>query len=181
MLFNFNVNMTDQDYLDYNIFIALTSPYGKKNIIKARFIMTVPLVILCLFLLYRKGFPTRSSITVLSCLLMIVISQLIYVPLLKSGIKKHINKSKKKGKLGYTPISTHEFYEDSFVEISPDGRIEAKYSTVERVSIVKNKVIYLHINYAVSHILPLSCFESKEQFEDFIAFISTKCANVDRY
>lgn len=41
MKFQFNVNVNDQDYLDYNTFWMIRSPYGKKQIKTFRITITV--------------------------------------------------------------------------------------------------------------------------------------------
>ena len=83
--------------------------------------------------------------------------------------------------MGYSPVSEMEFYDESFIEITPDNKSEQKYSAVERVSVIADKVIYIHTNNVMSYILPLCCFESKEQYKDFLDFITTKCSNIDTY
>lgn len=83
--------------------------------------------------------------------------------------------------MGYWPESVIEFWEERFIETTPDNKTEQKYSAIERVSIVDNKMIYIHINSLMSYMLPLTCFESKEQYYNFIHFINAKCAHVDIY
>ena len=73
--------------------------------------------------------------------------------------------------MGYSPSSVLEFYEDRFIETTEEKRTEQKYSAVERISIVDNKMIYIHVNNIMSYMLPLSCFESKEQYDCFFDFI----------
>ena len=83
--------------------------------------------------------------------------------------------------MGYSPISEIEFNDESFIEITADNKTEQKYSAVERVSVLSDKVIYIHINNVMSYILPSSCFESKEQYNNFLDFMRSKCANIDVY
>ena len=83
--------------------------------------------------------------------------------------------------MGYSPSAVIEFYEDKIVETTPDNKSEYKYSGVERISLVDNKVIYIHLNNIMAYILPVSCFENMEQYNAFLGFITTKCANFDKY
>ena len=83
--------------------------------------------------------------------------------------------------MGYSPESIMEFYEDRLVETTSDNKTELKYSAVERISIVDHKMIYIHVNNVMSYILPISSFESREQYDRFLGFIRTKCANIDIY
>ena len=41
--------------------------------------------------------------------------------------------------------------------------------------------IYIHVNNLIAYIIPISCFKNREQYEAFLAFISTKCAKIDDY
>ena len=43
--------------------------------------------------------------------------------------------------MGYSPSAVIEFYEDVFIETTPDNKTERKYSAIERISIVDNKVV----------------------------------------
>ena len=83
--------------------------------------------------------------------------------------------------MGYYPVSEMEFYDESFMEITPDNKTEQKYSAIERVSVITDKVVYIHVNNVMSYILPLSCFESKEQYNNFLDFVRSKCTNIDVY
>ena len=83
--------------------------------------------------------------------------------------------------MGYSPASEIEFYDESFVEITPDNKTEQKYSAIERVSVITDNVVYIHVNNVMSYILPLSCFESREQYNNFLDFVRSKCTNIDVY
>ena len=88
---------------------------------------------------------------------------------------------KKTGKAGYSPESVLEFGDETFIETTPDNKTEQRYASIERISIVDNKVVYIHVNNIMAYILPLSCFETKEQYDEFFEFIKTKSANIDIY
>ena len=60
MNFRFNVTITDQDYLDYNTFWMLRSPYGKKQMKIFRIVITVFWVIASLVTLFMDGFSIVS-------------------------------------------------------------------------------------------------------------------------
>ncbi|MBR4845922.1 MAG: hypothetical protein IKU98_05835, partial [Bacteroidaceae bacterium] len=84
-------------------------------------------------------------------------------------------------KMGYSPLSVIEFYEDVFIETTPENKTEQKYTAIERVSVVDNKVVYIHVNNIMSYILPVSRFESKKQYDEVFEFINTKCSTIDIY
>ena len=181
MDFRFNVTMTDQDYLDYNTFWMLRSPYGKKQIKTFRIAITVFFVIASLVFLFIDGFSIAFVFEIIPLVIVFSLIQ-IFLPIFFSwALKLQIKNLKKSGKMGYSPESIMEFYEDRLVEITSDNKTELKYSGVERISIVDHKVIYIHVNNVMSYLMPISCFESREQYDSFLEFIRTKCANIDIY
>ena len=181
MKFQFYVNTNDQDYLDYNKFWMLRSHYGKKQMTPFRIIFAVIIGVYILFSLYGGNFTFDSFIGIIPMAIFLILFELLLSPLFVLFLKSHLKSLKKKGKMGYSPSSVIEFYEDFFIETTPDNKTEQKYSAIERVSVVDNKVVYIHVNNIMSYILPFSCFESNEQFNEFFEFIKTKCSNIDVY
>ena len=177
----FNINLSDKDYLDYNIFWMLKSPYGKKQITSSRIMMTVLFGIVALIALFVAGFSTASLIGLTPITVVFLIIQLTFNRFLIQSIKSNIKSLKNNGKMAYYPISQIEFNEDCFTETTPDNKIEQKYSSVERVSVIGGDMVYIHVNNVMAYILPSSCFKSKEQLDDFLAFIKTKCSVIDVY
>ena len=131
--------------------------------------------------LYGGNFTADSFISVIPMAILLIIFELLFSSLFVFFLKGHLKSLKKKGKMGYSPSSVIEFCDDSFVETTPDNKTEQRYSSIERISIVDNKMIYIHVNNIMAYILPLSCFETKEQYDEFFDFIKTKCANIDIY
>ncbi|MBR2464414.1 MAG: YcxB family protein [Clostridia bacterium] len=181
MHFKFNINLTDQDYLNYNIFWMLKSPYGKKQLLKFRITIAILLATISLLSLFGGEFSADAWISIIPYVILLILFELLLNPFFSWLLKGNIRSLKAKGKMGYSPVSEIEFYDESFIEITPDGKSEQKYSAVERVSVIADKVIYIHVNNVMSYILPSSCFESKAQHNDFLDFVRTKCANVDTY
>ena len=182
MKFQFKVNLSEQDYLDYNLFLYLRSHYGKNQMRTIRILIAIVCVLVITFFLLFGGLSGMSSVLffVLSIAVMIF-SQLFLDKSFAYGLKWQIKDLKKRGKMAYSPKSLMEFYEDVFVETTPENKNEQKYSSIERISLVDNKVFYIHISNLMAYMLPVSCFESKEQFEAFLSFIKTKCEIVDTY
>ena len=181
MKFQFNVNTTDKDYFDYNKFWMLRSHYGKKQMTTFRVVFAVIIGVYIFISLYGGNFTFDSFIGIIPMAILLILFEVLLSPLFVLFLKSHLKSLKKKGKMGYSPSSVIEFYEDVFIETTPDNRTEQKYSAIERVSVVDNKVVYIHVNNIMSYILPFSCFESKEQYNEFFEFIKTKCSNIDIY
>ena len=181
MHFKFNIRLTDQDYLDYNIFWMLKSPYGKKQMLKFRITIAILFAAVSFLALFGGGFSVSAWLGIIPYVILLVLFELLLNPFFVWVLKNNIKSLKSKGKMGYSPVAEMEFYDERFIEVTPDTKSEQKYSAVERVSVITDKVIYIHVNNVASYILPLSCFESNEQYNEFLDFVKTKCTNVDVY
>ena len=111
------------------------------------------------------------------CALLQLFFNKLYGWLLKGTIKS----LKKTGKTGYSPVSELEFTDEEIIETTPNNKMEVKYSAVERVSIIENQVIYIHINNVMAYILPMVSFQSKEEYENFIGFLTEKGLIINKY
>ena len=181
MLFKLNICLTDKDYLDYNVFWMTRSPYGKKQMTSSRIIIALICCAIAFLSLLSGNFSSEAFIGIIPYAILLVLFELIWRPFFIWIIKGQMKSLKKQGKMGYSANSDMEFYEESFVEITPENKTEQKYSAIERISILTDKVIYIHVNNVMSYVIPTSCFESKDQLDTFIDFIKEKCINVDTY
>lgn len=181
MNFKLSINVSEKDYLDYNIFWNFKSSYGKKGILKCRVLLTAIIAVVILFSLFGGGFSSSAFLGIIPYIIVLVLLQILLKPIFVSTIKGNIKSLKKKGKICYSERSVIEFFDDSFIETAPEQKSEVRYSAIERISIVSNKVIYIHVNNLLAYILPFSSFESDKQREDFISFIKEKCAKVEIY
>lgn len=178
MDFKLDITLTDKDYFDYNVFWMLQSPYGKKRMIKYRAVISLCIVFVALISLYGGEFSRDAFMGIIPHGILLVAFNLFlnrfFVWMLKGQLKK-------RGTGMYSSVSEMEFFENYFTETTLENKIEQRYSSVERISIVKDKVIYIHANAMVAYILPAACFASKEEYGEFLTFIKTKCARTDIY
>lgn len=181
MLFHFNVTLTDKDYLDYNAFWTLKSPYGKKQSRGLKIFIIALFSIMSLYTLISDGLSLSTYIRVIVYLLVMSLFLALYNPFFVHVLNRQIKSLKKQGKMAYSPVAEMEFYDEYFTETTPENKTEQKYSAVERVSILADKTVFIHVNTIMSYILPSASFESSEQYESFIDFIKTKCASIDTY
>ena len=181
MLFELKINLTDEDYFEFNKFWMLKSHYGRSQMLKMR-LMIVGIFLLSI-LIFGMGDGLSSFTLVYAAPLLIALGlfQLFFNKFMESSLKSHIKSLKKKGKPGYSPESTIQFGENTLTEITPTARGEQAYSAIERISIVGEGAIYVHINTLGAYILPASAFPTAESRAAFIEFIKTKCQNIDLY
>ena len=159
----------------------ILSAKSKKQIIKFRITLVAIVAVISFLSLLGGNFSVDAFMGIIPYLILLVLFQLLLNPYFTWVVKQNIKSLKKQGKMGYSPNAEIEFLENSFTEQTPENKTEQMYSSVERISIIKDKVIYIHVNNIMSYILPVSCFGSKEKYDEFLAFIRTKCQNIDNY
>ena len=181
MKYSLRVLLTENDYYEFNVFHATRSHYGKKTLAAMRnmfFILSAAIAVLVLVL---GDFTIDSIISAVIYALVPIVLSFFVKPIMRFSLKGTIAALKKSGKLGYSPESVIEFYDETFKEITPDEMSEKKYSTIERVSIIEGSTVYLHTNASMCLILPRPAFESDEEYTSFIDFIKSKCDTIDYY
>ena len=181
MSFKFDVRLTDNDYLDYNAFWLLKSPYGKMQLSKVRKTIYAIFGIGALLMLLINGMSIQSYVSVGTLVVLCALFQLFANRFFLLSFKLQIKTMKKSGKMPYSAEAIMEFGEKNFTETTPENKSELKYSCIERVSIVGGKVIYIHINNLMAYLLPFEVFESVDEYNRFFDFIKTKVNIVDIY
>ena len=181
MLFQLNINLSEDDYLDFNNFHSFESAHGKKLIRKTRIRFILAMVFLAALVVLILGWTTFSVVYAALLLLLTLLYMLFFKKVLTLNIKTQIKRLKKMGKLPFDPVSTLEFHEDKMVEITALQRTEQSYSIFERICVVKNRYVLLYKSSVSAYILPVTQIEAQLNQEDFIDFLSQKCTNVEYY
>jgi hypothetical protein len=181
MLFNLNINLSEDDYLAFNNFHSFESVHGKKLIRKTRFFFILAMVILAALVVLILGWTIFSVIYAALLLLFTLLYMMFFKKVLTRNIKTQIKRLKKIGKLPFDPISTLEFYEDKMVEITASSRTEQGYTIFERVCVVKDRYILLYKSSVTAYILPVAQIKAQLNQENLVDFLSKKCTNVEYY
>ncbi len=185
MKFRLQVNISEEDYLNFNVFWLLRSPYGKNQKNKAYLIYALAgltlmlLVFVSIFNLYQSLLHAAVSSGIIFIIYMILI--LRYPKSYRNTLKRSFKNMKKTGKMAYPPNSVLEFYDDYYVEIEPDTTTKQNYTVFERISFIPDQALYIHTGNARAILLPVSCFASEEERNSFMQFIASKCPQVDTY
>lgn len=175
MEYRFDITLTEQDYIAYNQFHAFDSPQGKKQRKRNKMMLSTAI----LALIVAMGLILRDSIVFAlydaALAVYLAVCLLFYRKIAMLILKWQIKRMKKEGKLPYEPAATMEFYADHFVEITPAGRMERQYSSIERICIVPDRFVLLYLNTVTAVILPISQLRQQTQLEGFLDFLSEKC------
>ena len=181
MLFQLNIYLSEEDYLDFNKFHSFESMHGKKLINKTRIIFVLAMIILAALFLLVMGLTTFSITYAALLLLFTLLYMVFFKKILTRNVKTQIKRLKKVGTLPFDPVSTLEFHEDKMVEITALQRTEQSYSIFERICVVKDRYVLLYKSSVGAYILPVTQIEAQLNQEDFIDFLSQKCTNVEYY
>ena len=181
MRFNFDVKLTDEDYFTFNEFHAKHSSMGKKTTLFAKVVSSLIFLIGAAFILINGGInpPTVTAAVVL--LAGAVGCFLSFNKLHSKIFRLQLKALMKKEKMPYTPDSVMEFYDDCFKEISPENKSETVYTALEKVSVLRNRYVYLFLDGMRGYIIPVDCFSGIDQQEEFIGFLKEKGCAVEYF
>ncbi len=174
MKFKFNINITQEDYIEFNKAIISETPMGKKLSKIEKIFFATLFCVLILIVLTKNDFSDKGFSMAFCLIIAFVIVLFLTKPINNIANKISVKSlTKIKGKLPYSENSVLEFYDDVFVEITDDNKNEIKYSAIENVFVNENLVV-LFINSAQAYILPIRSFESNEQKNSLVEFLNGK-------
>lgn len=181
MLFQLIIDLSEDDYLDFNKFHSFESKHGKKLINKTRIFFILAMVVLAALFMLVMGVTMFTVIYAAILLLFTLLYMVFFKKILTHNIKAQIKRLKKIGKLPFDPVSTLEFYEDKMVEITASRRAEQGYNIFERICVVKDRYILLYHSSVAAYILPVAQIDTQVNQKGFVDFLSSKCTNVEYY
>ena len=181
MKFELQVSITENDYFEFNTFHALKSPYGQKNIKNSRIVLAVFGAIVVFLFLMILGFTKRAILFSIPLIALLALMEIFWKQFIAFNLKIALKQLKKGGKMAYSPFANIEFFEEYFVETTDEDKTERKYSSIERTSIVEGRYVYMHINNLAAIIIPIGCFSSSKQYNEFIEFLRQKNEKIDFY
>ena len=181
MNYQLHITLTEEDYLNFNIFHVLDSASGKKQIRKSRILLISITAVLAVLLILVMGWTTFTTVYVILLALFTLIYNLLFNKIIQWNIKSQIKQMKKTGKLPYDSVTKYEFHEDTFAEITADKHVEMSYSTLERICVVQDRFLYLYTSSVVAHILPMEQIKAQVDPAEFLRFLSQKCGTVESY
>ena len=127
------------------------------------------------------GFNSDTLYLGIGYALFVVLYEIIIPRSLRRSIGRQIDKMEKSEKLLYSANSELEFWDESFTEQTESTKSEFKYTTVDRISIVGERVIYIHFNKMMACIVPVDSIGGDEEKIAFVSFLREKCDRIDVY
>lgn len=179
MNYIFDIFLTEEDYIEFNIFHLNRSVYGKKHQRVLRTMLAVIFAAAALLNFWAEGI---SPVTVAYALLLGFLGLMMTVFFGKfSGFltKLSIGNLKKSGKLAFSPEARVGFTDEGVLEITPDGRTEKRWESIERLCIREGKVWYLYMNNSAAFLLPEEQLRAQTDLAEFRAFLKSRVPVVD--
>lgn len=174
MNYKFNVNITQDDFFEFNKVVMFETKVGKKLLKLEKLFFALFCLIFALVVLVKYEFSIQGIIAAVLLVVVFFGVGIITKPLNNFILKFNVKSiSKLKGKKPYTEKAVLEFYDDVFIEITDENKNEVKYSAIENV-FVNEKIVLVFINGMEAYILPTRSFETNEQKSSFVEFLNSK-------
>ena len=179
MNYVFDIFLTEQDYIDFNVFHMTRSAYGKKHQRLLRILVAVLFTVAALINFWAEGI---SSVTVLYALLLGALGLAMTVfhgKFTRIIMKLSLGNLKKSGKMAFSPESRLGFTDEGILEITPEGRTEKRWESMERLCILEGKVWYLFMNNTAAFILPVEQLRAQTDEAEFRKYLESRFSQVD--
>ncbi len=172
-MFEFKVDLTPEEYLQFNLYHAKYSKAGRPvyNLMKFLF----PLVLIVALAIFSV-----SDFNLISAIIEIVLGAIIctawfllYDKFITFNVKNSVKAMQKTGKLPYSESSMLTFDQTSITDVSKDTSMKVAYSAIEQVC-ADEAAYYFYMNSVQAFILPFRVFENLEQKLEFENFIKEK-------
>lgn len=181
MRFELQIKTTEEDFIGFNVFHTIRSVYGKQMTRRMKLLVAGMFALAAVLYFLMKGVTGES---VLYAVVLAVVGGLFllrYDKIFEKAMGKTVKRMTKTGKMPYAADSRLEFYEDSFVEITPEGRTERAWSSVERLCLVDGRVWYLYLNNSSALVLPVEQIKAQTDMDALLRFLTEKCPQVERF
>lgn len=181
MAYQFSYLLTDDDYIDFQLFCFYEQHFGaKRGKFHRHWHWLLPLavaVLLVPIILWAWANPVLPTIAFALLVGSFVCALYIFVFSLlgrnrrftRFRIKRVAKKLKARGKLPYHANVALSFGEDGLLEIADGIEQKVPYEHIQKIA-VDREAFYIYIDLLRGFILPFSVFESPEQREEFLAF-----------
>lgn len=182
MRFRLNAAINDEEYIDFNKFNLLRSPYGRSYMIKNVILVDICLGVVAIgFLLTALLF---DSFALLAAFLLFAAAAGAYpfvLPkLLIIKMEKQIRPLLASGEPVYTREQAIEFHDDILISDNGKEINKVEYANIDRICISDGH-IYVFTKIKIAYIIKISDFDSREEYSRFLDFIEDRFERVEFY
>lgn len=176
-MFEFKVNLVDDDFILFNQYHLLNSPNGKKSLLYFKYI--IPFICFIFVLIFFIA-GADTQLVLIQAIVMTIFS-IFWIGFSKKMIlksmKKNLIKMKKDGRLPYSNEATIKFDEASIYEITPNTENRTNYSLIEKIAVTE-QAIYFYFSSVQAYIIPMTVFSGEIEKQKFLEFINLKADNL---
>lgn len=167
--------LTEKDYVEYNIFHNFNSKSGRKVLIISRFIPPVGFMLMPFFLTKVSMVPFWWWLITFTILSVVWIVR--YPKNVKRNIAKRIKKMLGEGKnLGLLGNKTIVLTEEAIISEGESGETKTKWNAVERFC-ETSEYLFVYIAAVMAYIIPVRAFASIEERNEFVLLIKKNVKN----
>lgn len=181
MEYQMRIDLTGQDYVEYNYFHTLHSANGKRSLNNTRFLLWFIFAVAAVMILVNTGVSVFSLVMIL--LLAVFIA--VYSAMLKKFIRKNLSAQLERlgedGKPPYSPVTMLVFAENKLTATGEGKRTELWYSALERVCLYEDRYLFLYESSLSAMIVPVSQVQAQVDYPAFLLFLEQKCGKIERY
>lgn len=175
MLFNFLIELNDNDYLQFNKNHLKKSDVNKKIEKYTKTFLVIFTMCIAVFVMVKENLietPLVALIYLIICFAISLIALLLYKPFrhFLENLQLKLQLKHDKPVLLKTAM---QFYEDFIFSVDEQTEEKVKYSALTKLDHDEN-AIYLYVGNNKAHIIPLRCFATQEHINAFCAFINSK-------
>lgn len=161
--------LTNQDFVDFNLNFIDTSPVMKRSLLIQRFIFPLLLVASPATLSDLIGVPFPILMTVFSALALLW--AIFFLKWFKSRIARKSNKLIASGKVPGV-IGPHELFIEQGVISDKTSASITRYEQIEKV-IETHTHFFVYVSEVMAYIVPKKVFSSPEEFEAFKSILAS--------
>ena len=152
----FDIHLTEEDYIAFNIFHRFHSPRSRKYLLFFRLLWFVVSILFLLVLLITGAKPSQIWPEAVILLGLSAFFYFRYPGSVKQGIRRQIEKIKAEGKLPYNAEETIEFTDDQIVGVTDHSENRWQYSDIVKIC-ADEEHIFLYTGAVQTIVLPLRC------------------------
>lgn len=167
---NIEYDVSEQDYINFNLFHIKTSKKMRKSIWAADLTIAAILILASVFLFFVFKDRVVIPIYILVSLALIIFWVLFFPKWYELLLKRTIKKMIKRNESSFTPHQTLTLKEDFIISKNSANKSNVEYDTIQRLESANN-CIYIYINEIKAYIVPFSAFSGlneKSKFEQIL-------------
>ena len=172
------VILSEEDYINYNIFANFYTSFGKRNVRNYRMMLPVALILvdIGIWLFTKDMFIT--SFEVIFTVIASVVWYFVCPKLLQRGVRKNIMKMKKDGELPYSKEEDLVFGDEEITGTTSREVKRVRYEDINRISMTDDYT-YIWIDAGRAWIIPLHILGNRRG--EFMEFLKVKAPGKIEY